>query len=311
MNLFYAICFVFLSVFLILSVYAQSPTFEKHEFVYKKILNHEIKANIFIPNDRENCPVVVYVHGGGFIFGNRDLGLQDDLRDKFIENNFAVVSADYRLAPETKLDEILNDVRDVVLWLRQNGAQQFNVDSDKIAVAGGSAGGYLALSTGFTVKPAPQAIIAISGPTEFVDAEIKIGDSAILRQPGPYDIVTDIIVSYGDYEARKELWRFLAQNNLLILEVFGFDVNQDKARLENFMLSKQIDLNYPPTLFVHAINDHLVPVEQARLLYDFLKGKKMQSEIYLVDEGHSSGLIRNNPEAVEKIVAFLKNIFEK
>jgi len=287
------------------NVFPQQKSFEKYVFVYKTVNGHEIKANIFLPGTKEKYPVVVYFHGGGFIFGNRDEGLEDVLRDKLLANKYAVVSADYRLAPETKLAEILNDVRDVVIWLRENGSKQFPIDVNKIAVAGGSAGGYLALSTGYNLTPPPTAIISISGPTGYSKESIQKGDESILKQPGPYDIVKDTIVSYGDYSKRMDLYRFLGKNRLALSEIFGFDVSQDTARLQYYSLNKNIHPGYPPVLLVHAKNDHLVDISQAEKLFEFLKGKNIESELFVVENGHSSELINNYPDAVEKIIQFL------
>ena len=268
---------VFVALILISPVYSQNQSFEKYVFVYKTIQGHEIKANIFIPNIKQQHPVVVYFHGGGFIFGNRDEGLEDVLRDKLLTHHYAVVSADHRLAPETKLDEILKDVSDVVKWLQKNGAKQFQIDSTKIAVLGGSAGGYLALSTGYNVQPSPQAIIAISTPTDFSKTSTQKGDETVLKQSGPYDIVSDTIISYGDYDARLTLWRFLAKHRLILSEVFGFDVSQDTIRLNNFMMTKNITADYPPSLLIHAKNDRLVDLPQVEQFYAFLKGLGVDS----------------------------------
>lgn len=289
--------------------FSQEKIYEKYVFTYKKVQDHEIKANIFIPKVKQKHPVVVYFHGGGFIFGNRDEGLPDVLRDELIKHKYAVASPDYRLAPETKLDEILKDVRDVILYLRKEGVEKFNIDGDKIAIGGGSAGGYLALSTGYNVEPAPEAIIAVSTPTDFSAKNIEKGDEKILEQPGPYNVVRDKIISYGDYTTRMDLWRFLAKNRLFNYEVFGFDVNKDTTRLKTFMLTKQITSSYPPTLILHAKNDHLVPFNTVEPFHEFLKEKGIESELFIVEDGHSTQMIKNYPEAVEKLISFLdKNL---
>lgn len=297
---------IIITILYFIPALSQEKKYEKHVFTYKKVQNHEIKANIFIPDAKEKYPVIVYFHGGGFVFGNRDEGLEDILRDSLIAHNYAVVSADYRLAPETKLDEILKDVRDAVIYLRKKGVKKFNIDGDKIAVAGGSAAGYLALSTGYNVAPPPQAIIAISTPTDFSAAsKIEKGDETILKQPGPYDVVSDEIISYGDYTTRMELWRFLGKNRLANSEIFGFDVTKDTARIKSFMLTEQITSSYPPTLLLHAKNDHLVPLSTVEPFEKFLKEKGIESELFIVKNGHSSQLIKNNPEAVKKLISFL------
>ena len=291
--------------------FSWTDTSMEKELVYKTVEGHDIKANIFLPNTNGLHPVVIFFHGGGFVFGNRDQGLNVILKEKLLANNYAVVSADYRLAPETKLDEILKDVSDIIKWIRLNGEQDFNIDTSKIVTAGGSAGGYLALSTGFNQKWAPNAIIAISTPTGFSTANIQMGDLSVLNQPGPYDIVKDTIVSYGDYDGRMRLWRFLAKNGLALYEIFGFDPAKEPEKLDKYTLSHNIKSGYPPTLIIHAKNDHLVDIEQVNAFYEFLKENKMESKLYLVENGHSSKLINQNPEAVDEIINFLNRQFNR
>lgn len=304
---------VLIGLILIFSIqtFSQNDISEKIVLIYKTVEGHEIKANIFLPTVEEKHPVLVYFHGGGFIFGNRDQGLDIALKEKLLANNYAVVSADYRLAPETKLDEILKDVSDIIKWIKLNGEQKYNIDTSKIVAAGGSAGGYLALSTGFNQISAPSAIIAISTPTGFSTANIQMGDLSILNQPGPYDIVKDSIVSYGDYDSRMALWRFLARNRLGLYEVFGFDPAKEPEKLDRYTLTNNVKSNYPPTLIIQAKNDHLVDLGQVTAFFDFLQKNKVESKLYLVENGHSSELINQNPDAVDEIINFLNIQFKR
>ena len=52
-----------------------------------------------------------------------------------------VVSIDYRLAPETKLPAIVEDVQDACRWVRERGPKLFRIAPERLAVMGGSAGG--------------------------------------------------------------------------------------------------------------------------------------------------------------------------
>ena len=61
---------------------------------------------------------------------------------------YALVSFDYRLAPEVKLPAIIEDVQDAFRWLREQGPKLLHIDPDRVVVTGGSAGGYLTLMTG-------------------------------------------------------------------------------------------------------------------------------------------------------------------
>src|SRR5207244_13643161 len=79
------------------------------------------------------------------------------------KEGYALVSLDYRLAPEVKLPAIIEDVQDAFRWLREKGPKDLHIDPDRIVVSGGSAGGYLTLMTGICVKPRPLALVALWG----------------------------------------------------------------------------------------------------------------------------------------------------
>lgn len=280
-----------------------APT--KQEFVYKTVGGHDLLATVYLPEARRDVPVFVFFHGGGFIFGNKDDGMDTPLRDELLAANYAVVSVNYRLAPETKLDGIVEDARDAIRWIRANGRRQYAMDTTRIAAAGGSSGGYLALATCFGTDARPSAVVAISAPTGFSAGLAPMGDLALLRKPGPYDIVKTAAVSHGDYDARMELWRFLSRNRLALHEIFGFDPNADPARLKRFTLTDNIGSDCPPTLLVQARADRLVNPEQAEAYFRFLRKKGVPAELCMVGAGHSSDLINQNPDSVAAIVAFL------
>ena len=76
---------------------------------------------------------------------------------------YTVVSIDYRLAPETKLAAIIEDLEDAYAWVRAEGPDLFKIDPNRIAVVGHSAGGYLTLVAGFRLKPRPRALVSFYG----------------------------------------------------------------------------------------------------------------------------------------------------
>ena len=129
---------------------------------YKTVGDLPIKADVYrLPGD-DVRPVIVWIHGGALIFGNRD-GPSLDQRKRYLDAGHVIVSIDYRLAPETKLAGIVEDVQDAIKWAPTKGPQLNNFDPKRGAVAGHSAGGYLALVAGFAVEPRPQAVVAFYG----------------------------------------------------------------------------------------------------------------------------------------------------
>ena len=142
------------------SAFAAKP--EKAAYVFKTVGELEIKADVYSYPDDMVRPVIVWFHGGALINGGRQ-GIHSRVRDFAFENNYVLVSFDYRLAPETKLPEIVADLEDGFKWLRRVGPRKFHIDPNRIAVTGGSAGGYMTLTSGFRVEPRPRVLLAFWG----------------------------------------------------------------------------------------------------------------------------------------------------
>ena len=131
-------------------------------YVYKTVGELKIHADVYQYADDKVRPVVVWIHGGALINGHR-AGISGKVRQFAFDNGYVLVSLDYRLAPETQLPGIIEDVEDAFRWLRKEGPAKFQIDPDRIAVTGGSAGGYLTLITGHRVKPRPQCAGGVLG----------------------------------------------------------------------------------------------------------------------------------------------------
>jgi acetyl esterase len=102
----------------------------------------EIKVRIYTPKGEGNFPILVYFHGGGFVFGDLEM-VDAPLRAITNAAKCIVISVDYRLAPEHSFPTAAEDAYSAVKWVAEN-AHTFSGDSRRIAVAGDSAGGNLA-----------------------------------------------------------------------------------------------------------------------------------------------------------------------
>ena len=102
----------------------------------------EIALRLYRPAGAAAQPVVVYFHGGGFVFGNLDL-VDKVARSLSKVSGAAVASVDYRKAPEHPFPTAPEDAYAALGWVREH-AGQFGLDAARIAVAGDSAGGNLA-----------------------------------------------------------------------------------------------------------------------------------------------------------------------
>lgn len=103
------------------------------------------KIDIYYPENRNNCPVVVWFHGGGLTGG-----------EKFIpaalkESGLVVMAVNYRLMPRCELQDCIDDAAHAVAWAFHE-ANKYNGDKQKLFVAGHSAGGYLTSMIGLDKK---------------------------------------------------------------------------------------------------------------------------------------------------------------
>lgn len=102
---------------------------------------HDMPARLYAPHHETPLPVLLYFHGGGFTVGS--LNTHDVLcRQLSRQAHCAVVSLDYRLAPEHRFPTAVNDSWDALNWLHQNG-HTLGLDTTRLAVGGDSAGGTL------------------------------------------------------------------------------------------------------------------------------------------------------------------------
>ena len=113
-------------------------------------LSDSQKLDLYLPSDgKTSYPVVVYIHGGAFISGDKASSMDMTTINAIVSHGYAVASINYRLSSEAKYPAQINDVKAAVRWLKANSAQ-YRLNADKVASWGGSAGGNLSALLGTT-----------------------------------------------------------------------------------------------------------------------------------------------------------------
>lgn len=124
-----------------------------------------IPARLWADSHEPGQPVLLYLHGGGFVIGDIDT-CEAMCREVARQSGAAVVAVDYRLAPEHKYPAGLQDAWAAFQWLVEHGGQ-VGVDGSRIAVSGDSAGGTLSASVALMARDAgiPLALQALVYPS--------------------------------------------------------------------------------------------------------------------------------------------------
>lgn len=236
------------------------------DVVYATPGGFELKADIYAPrNPSGPRAAIIWLHGGGWRFGNRRLA--PDLSRYYAERGYVMVSIDYRLSGVAIFPAALEDVKTAIRWLK-SVATQYNIDANRIALWGASAGGHLAAlatTTGIGQFEGSEyldydssiaAIVDAYGPSDFSQMDAH-------RDPEgkPSDDIESIQLPAGKLTADAD------SLESLFLGAPIADI-PEKVRAANPIAYMSGDL--PPFLLLHGSSDTAVPVHQSELLYEAL-----------------------------------------
>jgi acetyl esterase/lipase len=232
-------------------------------------------ADLYLPQGVDRpAAVIVWVHGGGWRFGDRNLA--PNLARWFAERGFAMVSFDYRLSDEVKFPEPVADVKTAVRWVRSI-AQQYSLDADAIGLWGSSAGAHLSACAVLTgeewvteehagFSSAVSAVVAGYGPTDFS----RIDEDRIAAPPKVADAET-VMVKLTVQTAHPDSFES---------RLIGIAVRKGAPEVDRANPVRYVHPGVPPFLILHGESDALVPWTQSQLLYEALA--KTGNEVTLV-----------------------------
>ncbi|MCC5909357.1 MAG: alpha/beta hydrolase [Clostridiaceae bacterium] len=287
----------------------------KETFIYKEINDCTIKADVYFAKEM-NAPVILYIHGGALIWGNREYISKEQVA-LYHEAGFHVISIDYRLAPETKLENIIEDIQDAVTWVKTHCQNNYGFDSDKMAVVGSSAGGYLSLMTGTFINK-PKAIVSFYGYGDIVRDWYSKPSNHYLQKPiiskeDAYSFVGDTIITEGERE-RYIYYLYCRQNGIWTSEISGYTMLLNKEVLLSLCPLYKIGTDYPPTLLLHGDQDQDVPFSQSVLLEEKLNENNVENKfITLQGKGHDFDYDMEDLQvrrAFDEVIQFLKKYLE-
>lgn len=236
---------------------------------YARVGSLALEVDVFTPAGPGPHPALLWIHGGALIMGHRN-ELGETQRDAYLAHGYAVVAVDYRLAPETKLESIHQDIASAYGWLRGVGARRFALDPDRVGIVGHSAGGYLTLASGARLSPRPKVLVSFYGygdittswltePWQPYVAEGLVSEANALGGVGQTPIAHD--ASGG--EGRFDYYLYCRQRGTWTKNVSGHDPRSERAWFAPFEGIRGVGADYPPTVLLHGERDDDVPFSKS------------------------------------------------
>src|SRR5439155_22731694 len=265
------------------SSFAREERASKKTFTYKTVDHCEIKADVYgAPGDAAR-PGIIWIHGGALIMGHRGQ-IDDVLLGKLLKAGYGVVSIDYRLAPETKLPAIALDLEDACKWVREKGPELLRIDPSRIAIMGGSAGGYLTLLAGFRVDPRPKALVSfwgygdIAGPWYSRPDPFYSKMAPVSKEEADKAVGGAVLSEISGKNNSGRFYLYCRQQGLWPKEVAGHDPEKEPKAFDEFCPVRNVAATYPPTMLIHGTNDTDVPYELSAMMAKELSRKGVEHE---------------------------------
>jgi len=224
----------------------------------------ELLCDLWRPADGKVSGLAfIYCHGSGWSIMGKDMFTRPFFRH-LVSQGHTVMDVAYRLLPEADIYGMTGDVKRAIAWMKANAAR-YGVDPKKIVLAGGSAGGHLALLAAYTPEVPELTPEGLNG------ADLSVRGVVVHYPP------TDLLAMY----------RHTGQQQMIDLPPVPVGPNstmtrRDFGRLDTLLGGWPQDVpeayelgspathvhhGSPPTLLLHGERDILVPVEPTRTLY--------------------------------------------
>lgn len=223
------------------------------------------KLDLYVPKSKEKLPLIIRIHGGAWLEGSKETEEPGDYPSK----GYAVASINYRLSQDAVFPAQIHDCKSALRFLRAN-AEKYNLDPDRFAAWGSSAGGHLAALLGttghvkgfdvgenLTISSRVQLVVDYFGPTDFLQSQAH-------RLPGGRDS------NAPDSAESKLIGGCIVDNPEKVAKANPITYVTEAA---------------PPFLIIHGDRDPVVPHHQSEILEIALQKAGVPVELYTVKGG--------------------------
>ena len=233
----------------------------------------ECKVDLYYKETTEKMPVVVNIHGGGFVKGDKKH--RKSISHLYADRGWFVVNANYRLAPKYHVMDIINDLMTLTNYLNTL-AENYNIDLNKVVLTGDSAGAWAATYlTCLLTNPELRARLNIAEP--------NIKPAGLISFCGIYDLLEAI-----QHKIPFDLVKVIAESTLDFKFADDFSNLNDYPYAEEIAPINWLNKDFPRTIITYAKQDFFVKGQGERI-YEKLKELGVD-----VEECHSEKIFDNH-----------------
>ncbi len=247
-----------------------------------------LPANVTAQAGSQPVPIVIWIHGGAWMMGYKDW---DNVK-YLVHHGYAIASVDYRFAPDSKFPAQIQDCNAALNFIRAHGSD-YGIDTNRIIVGGGSAGGHLALLLGLARHQADFG------------ADPSFKPVAILDFFGPVDL----------NRMRDDLSAIHSETGLKLFEdavpkLLGAPVAGPTMAQTNASPITYVHAGSPPVLILHGTDDDLVPLAQSSRLHDALDAAGVKNQLISLPKTGHDGPHFSTPEMQTNVIEFLNTVLK-
>jgi acetyl esterase/lipase len=237
------------------------------------------------PNIKGTIPLIVFIHGGGWIGNDKyaDIGYMKNTVAEINNSGYALASIDYRFATQANFPAQIQDCNRAVSFLYDN-AEKYGFDKERFALMGFSAGGHLASLQGLSNN---NQINDFFMPNTSRDFSFK----AVVDFYGPSELTS--LKSSEDPKAPEAI--LLGATPI---------ARPDLAKIASPVT--YVDKDDPPFLIIHGGNDEIVWNRQSKLLSGWLTASRVENELIIVPDAPHFGTMFDVENIRTKVMVFLE-----
>lgn len=223
--------------------------------------------DVYLTKSDKPTPAMIYIHGGGWRAGSKK-NIPAWLRKFVVDGQLSVVSVEYRFTNIATHPAQVNDCLRAVQFVRQNAAK-WNIDTNRLGVTGGSAGGHL------------SAYVALHD------------DAADAKSDDPVQRLSSRVACAVSFAGPTD-WTLLStidHRHPAYRQLIGYKPGTSAADLSTKMIKDVSPISFvsqddPPIMQVHGDKDATVPIEHAAKLHKKLEAAGVKSELVVIPGGN-------------------------